>query len=98
MVADVGRDRIRDEVAERATGRRTLSQLARREAQARPVEEGRPVGEVGQVLRRRNSGPASGYPSRGATATRASSRTRRGSRQVIKPEEGLGRQDQRQVG
>ena len=50
MVADVGRDRIRDEVAQRATGRRARAQLARREAQARPVEEGRAVGEVRQVL------------------------------------------------
>ena len=51
MVADVGRDRIRDEIAQRSTGRRARSQLAGREAETRPVEEGRAVGEVRQVGR-----------------------------------------------
>ena len=60
MVADVGRDRIRDEVAQRPSGRRAGTQLAGRQAQPRPVEERRPIGEVGQVRRRGSPGPASG--------------------------------------
>ena len=59
MVADIGRDRIRDEIAQRSAGRGTGSQLARREAQTRAIEEGRAVREVRQ-MRGEESGPASG--------------------------------------
>src|SRR3954452_14223466 len=50
MVADVGRDRIRDQVAQRPPAGGPRTQLARRHAQSRSVEERGPIGEAWQVL------------------------------------------------
>ena len=97
MVADIGRDRIRDEVAQRAAGRGPARTSEARQPQARAVEETTAVRAPGKCAAR-NVGPASRKPSRGATASvrqledplRLVPRRQAGER--------LGRQDQRQVG
>ena len=55
------------------------------------------AGDPREVLGRGTPGSASGYPSRGATASRASSSTRRGSCQVGSSSERLRGEDEREV-
>ena len=86
MVADIGGDRIRDEVAHRAPGGDPASDLAYAE-----TRRCGPVEEPTRVARRPGSGLDPGAvrsgiePSRGTTASAASPRTRSGSRQVGRP-------------
>ena len=85
MVADVGRDRIRDEVAQGSPGRRSArSSLADRRSRG-PIEECRAMrqGRAGVPRGTRVRRPDSRRAAR--PRRRASSRTRRGSRQVIRP-------------
>ena len=86
MVLDIGRDRIRDEVAQRSPGRgaprRSDADSRRRGA----VEERRPGRRCSGSWRARNAGRgASGSRRAARRRSRASSRTRRGSRQVGSP-------------
>ena len=96
MVADIGRDRIRDEVAKRPAGRRPPAQLAAGQPEMRRIEERGSVGQVGQV----------GGQELGAGLRIAVARGDDQARQLDhparltpghEPEERLGRQDEHEV-